>query len=156
MESQGPQASDIDGFLAWDLVRLGHGVETRLAAAMAEYGLTTRQFGVLALLHAHDDLAQSDLARAVLIRPQSVSALVASLAQRQLVERVGPGGRGRRTSLRLTEAGRHLIAESWAGVTTDNARAALGFSQADADALRRILPGALDRLGRPGALALPR
>ena len=155
MPDAGPQQDDIDAFLAWDLVRLGHGIETRLAASMAAFGLTTRQFGVLALLNAHEDLAQSDLARAVLVRPQSIGSLVASLERRGLVERNGPGGRGRRTSLHLTDDGCRLIAQAWAGVTADNAPAALGFSESDVAQLRHVLPPALERAGQPGTVERP-
>ncbi len=88
----------IEDFLTWTLARVGHGVEQILTDSIAEYGLTPRQFGVLALLNAYDNLTQSDLTRAVLGRMQSIGPLVASLMERGLITRRGSGGRGRRTA----------------------------------------------------------
>ncbi|MBC8092595.1 MAG: MarR family transcriptional regulator, partial [Pseudonocardia sp.] len=90
-----PSAHEIERFLAWRLVRTGREVERALTDTIAEHGLTTTQFGVLSLLATGADLTQSDLARAVLVRPQSVGPLITSLTERGLIARRGPDGRGR-------------------------------------------------------------
>lgn len=45
----------------------------------------------------------------MLLRPQSVGELVTDLVDRGLVRRDGPGGRGRRAGLELTDDGRAAL-----------------------------------------------
>jgi DNA-binding MarR family transcriptional regulator len=87
----------------------------------AEVGLTPTQFGVLVQLEDREPRTQADLARGVLLRPQSMGELVESLLARGLVGRDGPGGRGRRVGIRLTEGGRALLAAAWPRVRPFNA-----------------------------------
>lgn len=134
-----PTAEDIEGFLAWRLVRTGREVERALTDTIAEHDLTTTQFGVLSLLATGDDFTQSDLARAVLVRPQSVGPLITSLTERGLIARRGPGGRGRRAYFDLTPAGRHLIERAWPRVTARHSPDRLGLGWEDAAALDRLL-----------------
>jgi DNA-binding MarR family transcriptional regulator len=65
--------------------------------------------------------------------------LMTGLAGRGLVERDGPGGRGRRAGWRLTGAGRHLLERTVPAVHAFNAPAAIGLDDDDAAALTRIL-----------------
>lgn len=120
-------------------MRTGREVERALAGTIAEHDLTTTQFGVLSLLATGADLTQSDLARAVLVRPQSVGPLITSLTGRGLITRRGPGGRGRRTHFDLTDAGRHLIEHAWPRVTTLHAPGRLGLDEDDDRTLDRLL-----------------
>lgn len=130
---------DIEEFLAWRVVRAGRGVERALVETIAEHGLTATQFGVLSLLATEADFAQSDLARAVLVRPQSIGPLIASLIERRLIVRRGPGGRGRRAYFALTAAGRHLIEDAWPRVTAMHAPARYGLDHDDAQTLSGLL-----------------
>lgn len=134
-----PSAHAIEHFLAWRLVRTGREVERALTDTIAAHDLTTTQFGVLSLLATGADFTQSDLARAVLVRPQSVGPLITSLIERGLITRRGPGGRGRRTHFDLTPAGRHLIDRAWPRVTALHSPARLGLDEHDARTLDRLL-----------------
>jgi DNA-binding MarR family transcriptional regulator len=96
----------------WELVQTAHLAGRRFAEAFASAGLTPAQFGVLASLVDGDDLSPADLARAVYVRPQSMGRLVADMVEQGLVTRTGPGGRGRRTGLALTDRGRRAVAEA--------------------------------------------
>lgn len=96
----------------WDLVQTAHLATRRFTEVFAEAGLTPAQFGVLACVADGDDLSQADLARAVFVRPQSVSRLIGAMADQGLVARTGRGGRlgrGLRATLVLTEAGRRAL-----------------------------------------------
>ncbi|MBP2371959.1 DNA-binding MarR family transcriptional regulator [Pseudonocardia parietis] len=115
----------------------------------AEVGLTPTQFGVLAQLEDHEPRTQADLARGVLLRPQSMGELVESLLARGLIARDGPGGRGRRVGIRLTDAGRALLAAAWPQVRKFNAPATLGLSQPQADTLDDLLHRVRDTVGAP-------
>ena len=134
-----PSAHDIERFLAWRVVRTGREVERALTDTIGEHDLTTTQFGVLSLLGTGTDFTQSDLARAVLVRPQSVGPLITSLTGRGLIARRGPGGRGRRAYFDLTPAGRHLIEHAWPRVTARHSLARLGLDEHDARTLDRLL-----------------
>lgn len=94
----------------WDLVRTAHVVERRFAEVFAEFGLTAAQYGVLASLADGDHLSPTELARAVLVRPQSLVGVVDALVDAGLVVRAGPPGRGRRKALSLSDRGRVVIA----------------------------------------------
>lgn len=146
-----PSAQDIEGFLAWRLVRTGREVERALTATISEHELTTTQFGVLSLLATGADFTQSDLARAVLVRPQSVGPLITSLIERRLIVRRGPGGRGRRAHFDLTPAGQNLIERAWPRVTARHSPAQLGLDEDDARTLDRLLHTAETSATEPGS-----
>ncbi len=134
---------------AWTLVQAYHLVARGFAAVFAEVGLTPVQFGVLAVLADTPGPTQAELARQVLVRPQSVGELVAVLVERGLVAREGPGGRGRRSPLVLTDAGREVLEAAWPGVAAFNAPAALGLTPAEHATLDGLLHRVMDALGRP-------
>ena len=94
----------------WDLVQTAHVAQRRLTEVFADLGLTPAQYGVLASLADGDDLSQAELARAVLVRPQSLAAVIDTLVGAGLVRRGGPRGRGRRQALSLSDRGRELVA----------------------------------------------
>ena len=148
-----PSPEDIERFLAWRVVRTGREVERALTRTIGEHELTTTQFGVLSLLATGGDFTQTDLARAVLVRPQSVGSLIASLTERGLITRRGPGGRGRRTHFDLTAAGKQLIEHAWPHVTDSYSPARLGLDDDDTQVLDRLLhtleraAGTTDRQG---------
>lgn len=127
----------------WELVRTYHPVARGFGEVFSSVGLTPTQFGVLAVLRDHDPdgpgPSQAEIARAVLVRPQSVAELLTSLLERGLVSRDGPGGRGRRAPLRLTEDGRALIERAFPLVAAYNAPEALGLTAEEAATLTRLL-----------------
>ncbi|TDD22008.1 MarR family winged helix-turn-helix transcriptional regulator [Nonomuraea diastatica] len=130
----------------WELIQTSHVVARGFTALFASVGLTPTQFGVLATLASGEDLSQAELARAVMVRPQSMNELFVSLLKRGLVERDGPGGRGRRTGLRITEAGRELLARAQPKVEEFNAPEAIELSAAEAAELSRMLRAVRDAL----------
>ena len=111
---------DVDAIAAWSVIRAARELARRLAEALAPLHLTPVEFGVLAQLSAADGLNQADLARAVGVRPQSMSALVTSLAGRGLIDRGPARGRGRRSRIRLTDDGRDLLAAAYPVVLTSD------------------------------------
>lgn len=128
--------------LAWNLVRTAHVVGLRFGELFAAMNLTPTQFAVLIYLEDDEGLTQAELARRVLVRPQSIGALVTSLVEQGLVVRDGPGGRGRRAGIALTEAGREVLERAWPPVRAFNTPAALGLTPAQA----AMLDESLDRV----------
>ena len=123
----------------WELIQTSHVVARRFTEVFAEAGLTPTQFGVLAALADEPDLSQADLARIVLVRPQSMTHLITSLLKRGLVHRQGPGGRGRRASVQLTAAGRQALQATLPGVYALNAPATIGLDAQAAATLTQHL-----------------
>ncbi|MET0693865.1 MAG: MarR family winged helix-turn-helix transcriptional regulator [Propionibacteriaceae bacterium] len=123
----------------WTLVQTGHLVGQAYTRMFAGHGLTPAQFGVLACLADGDDLSQADLARAVLVRPQSMARLVTDLAAAGLIRRDGPGGRGRRTNLTLTEHGRRAVDRARPAAYAFDQPSRVGLTAAESTELIRLL-----------------
>lgn len=123
----------------WELMQTAHVVGRRFAELMSGVALTPTQFAVLMHLDQREGATQAELARVVLVSPQSIGALLSPLLEGQLVVRDGPGGRGRRAGLSLTEAGRQALERARGPVQDFNSPAALGLSPVEAAALSEIL-----------------
>jgi DNA-binding MarR family transcriptional regulator len=111
---------DIDSIAAWTVIRAARELARMLEVELAPLGLTPVEFGVLAQLAAADGLSQADLARAVGVRPQSMTALVTGLVARGSIARGAASGRGRHSRIGLTDAGRDLLARAWPLVAASN------------------------------------
>lgn len=89
---------DVDGIVAWTVIRAARTLSRRLAAELAPLGLTPVEFGALIQLAAAGELSQADLARAVGVRPQSMTTLVGGLSTRDswsgVLHRAGDGPPG--------------------------------------------------------------
>ncbi|MFE9581528.1 MarR family winged helix-turn-helix transcriptional regulator [Nocardia sp. NPDC006044] len=129
----------LDSLPAWTLVRAYHAVAHGFTELFEQHGLTPVQFGVLAQLAAGPDLLQSELARRVLVRPQSMAAVITQLVQRGLLERRGEGGRGRPVPIRLTAAGRRTLELAGSSVLEFNDPARLGLEPYEAGMLNALL-----------------
>jgi DNA-binding MarR family transcriptional regulator len=132
-------AEELDANLTWSVVRVARLVGQRLTDRLAPYGINPVQFGVLAHLAVDEALTQADLARLVLVRPQSVAPLLDGLQERGLVARTGDRGRGRRNPARLTAEGRRLLDEVRGIALEANDLSDVGLSAAESAELNRLL-----------------
>jgi DNA-binding MarR family transcriptional regulator len=130
---------DLDAILTWNLVRAARLTARRLSDRLAEFDLNPVTFGVLAHLAVTSPMTQADLARAVLIRPQSIAALLEGLEQRDLVRREGDRARGRRNPVVLTDEGHALLDRIWDIVTATNDLSEDGFDAEETLELNRLL-----------------
>ena len=112
---------DVDAVAAWTVIRAGRELARRLATELAPMELTPVEFGVLVQLATSEELSQAELARAVGVRPQSMTALVGALGARGLLVRGAEPGRGRLSRLALTPAGRDLLSRAFPAVLASNA-----------------------------------
>lgn len=126
----------------WTAIRAGRRVERMVTDRLAGHGLTPVQFGVLAYLGARPGMNQSELARAVQVRPQSAREVVTAMIDRGLLHRTGPEGRGRRSGMQLTDDGHELLAQAWPAVAGVDA-AAVGLTPGDEVTLNRLLHAVL-------------
>ena len=134
-------------FLAWDLVRTAHVVGLRFTEVVAALDLTPTSFAILSTLEQDAALTQAELARRVLVRPQSIAALVTTMTEQGLVTREGPGGRGRRAGIALTAAGREVLGRARPAVQAFNVPGAMGLTPARAAMLGELLGEVRDSMG---------
>lgn len=111
---------DLDGIVAWNLVRAARRAERVMTDVLSGHELTPVQFGVLAQLAVDGPLTPAALARELGVRPQSAGALVKGMQARGLVHRAGPRGRGRASPARLTAEGTALLEVVWGPVMATN------------------------------------
>lgn len=123
----------LDDILTWNAVRVARFLGGRMAARLAGHGLNPIHFGVLAYLAEQEEMTTADIARVVLVTPQSMSPLLDGLEQRGLVRRTGIRARGQRNPVEITSAGRDELAAVWgiaqatsnltdAGLTSDESQ----------------------------------
>lgn len=132
-------AEELDAILTWSLVRVARLVGQRLTERLAVHGLNPIQFGVLAHLAIDQEMTQADLARSVLVRPQSVAPLLDGLEERGLIARTGDRARGRRNPVRLTVQGRGALEEVRSVALGANDLTDVGLTAAESAELNRLL-----------------
>jgi len=79
-------------------------------ASMGEDGPTPTQFAALVKLSDAREVSQNRLGRLTAMDPATIKGVVSRLVSRGLVERAADPGDQRRVALRLSEAGRGLVA----------------------------------------------
>ena len=145
----GWSGGDPDAVTGWTLVRAHHVVARRFVDALAAVGLTPTQFGVLVQLVAQPGVSQAELARRVLVTPQSVGELLASLERLGFVRRV-PGRRGTPTAVQITDAGRTALERATPVVGALNAPENLGLTAEEDATLNALLHKVLRGPGTQG------
>lgn len=128
----------------WSVIRAAHTLERQVTALFAAYGLSPVQFGVLSYLAANGPMTTAEVARSVLVRPQSMAGVIDTMVKRGLVTRYGPRGRGRSNPVALTSAGEDLLAVVWPPFELANAPNALGLSEAHAGLLPLLMRDLLE------------
>ncbi|PRZ08083.1 DNA-binding MarR family transcriptional regulator [Isoptericola sp. CG 20/1183] len=84
----------------------------RLRTQRGEADLPEGQFGVLAVLDRHGEMSPGALAEHERVRPPAMTRAVTALAELGLVAKIDHPTDKRQVVVRLTDAGRHEIAET--------------------------------------------
>jgi DNA-binding MarR family transcriptional regulator len=87
-------------------------VRACMDVALVEFDLTPAQFLMLFRLRDHAELSSAALARDIGVRPQSIIGLIQPLERKGLLEREPSPEHQRVLHLRLTAAGKKLLAEA--------------------------------------------
>lgn len=130
-----PSPEELERSTTWSIIRTAHLLEREVTALFAEHDLSPVQFGVLAHLAAHSSRTIAELARAVLVRPQSLTGVITSLETRTLVQRPSHRGRGRPSPVTLTAGGQQLLAQVWPVFTAADRATSLGLHPDEAGQL---------------------
>jgi DNA-binding MarR family transcriptional regulator len=118
-----------------------------MRAAAAQHELSLTEFAVLARLGRDGPATTAELARAESMRPQSMSAAVATLEERGLVERKPHPSDGRQVNIALTEKGAAVRSSTKDLKRAWLAQATAGLGDEERQVLARagdILKGLLD------------
>lgn len=124
-----PSSEDLENSPVWSIIRAAHTLERQVTALFAAYDLTPVQFGVLSYLATNGPMTTAEVARSVLVRPQSIAGVVNTLDQRGLVTRSRPRGRGRSNPVQLTTSGEELLSQVWPRFEQANTADDLGLSE---------------------------
>ena len=141
-----PTPEELDASPVWSLIRAAHMLERHVTEVFGAHALTPVQFGVLSYLAATGPMTTAELARSVLVRPQSIAGVIHTMSERGLVERPGPRGRGRSSPVHLSNAGEILLAAVWPSFVQANAADALGLSTEQAATLPDTMHRLMSRL----------
>lgn len=129
----------LDAIVTWSVVRVSRFLGQRLAERLVAHGLNPVHFGVLAYLAITPEMTQADLARAVLVRPQSIAPLLDGLEERGLIHRTGDRARGRRNPVRITDDGRRALDAVWDTALSTNDLSDAGLTGQESAELNRLL-----------------
>ena len=99
----------LESVLGWNAVKVARIIGSQITAGMAEHDVSLVQFGVLSCLADGAELTSAEIARAVFVRPQSMSDVLDGMERRGLVRRVGVRARGRRNPAASTPAGQAVL-----------------------------------------------
>jgi DNA-binding MarR family transcriptional regulator len=143
---RGWSGGDPDTVTGWTLVRAHHAVARRFTANLAEAGLTPTQFGVLVQVAGGTGLSQAELARRVLVTPQSVGELLHSLERLGHITR-SRGPRGTATTVHLTASGRAALHRATPLIQAMNTPEALGLTAQENTTLNTLLHKVLRATG---------
>lgn len=117
-----------DDFTSLTLVRAFLAVRRTFVATLAPFEINPGQFNVLLHLVECPGMSQADLARVVLVTPQSVGELVRVMQDQELVERIPPARPGLPIAVHASPAGRALLDEVTPHVLAAFSPEALGLS----------------------------
>jgi DNA-binding MarR family transcriptional regulator len=132
---------DPNAQLGYQVARVADQLSKRWFSALKGHGINARQFHVLAVLAKELHLSQAELARRVLVTPQSMSESLAAMVTSGVITRQ-ESATGKSAAVKLTRAGEALLRRAYpvvAGLERD-AFAALTATE------RRQLGRLLDKL----------
>lgn len=110
-----------------------------LEQALKDLDLTPSQYTTLNMLSAQAETSSSDLARRVLVTPQSMSEMIIALDRKGLIKRRESEGNRRVLGVSLSPAGRALLDKAEVRVDALESDLFATLSAADLEALRASL-----------------
>ena len=114
------------------ILKVYHAQKNRVRPVMGAIGLSPGQPKVLTFLALHGPCLQKELAASCDIEAATVSKLLHSLEELELIERNGRPGDRRAAEITLTPAGRELFENEIAGrIGEINATSLSGFSESE-------------------------
>jgi DNA-binding MarR family transcriptional regulator len=139
VERDGVRRLGLEDLLGYNL-RRAHGIQrARFASVFAPYRIRPVQLSILGLLHEQVKLKQSELTKALDIKPANIVTLLNELEQRNLIVRRPTSTDRRSRALQLTPAGKKLTGELLALHASLERSLSAYLGSADRDELLRLL-----------------
>lgn len=139
---------DPDAQLGYLLVRAARDVSQSWLKAVRGHGINPRQFSALAILVNEPFLSQGELARRVMVTPQSMGESIGTLIDAGLLARddVEPG---RAARLIVTAKGKALLRKAYPVVKAADDECFTSLTTSDRKVLSGLLGKLLDKPERP-------
>ena len=134
-----------DGFLGHTVVQLAHVLGRHMDRVLAPHDLSATSFSALFHLREEPSVSAAELARRVLITPQSLGPVLDRLEHLGLVERHRPGVRGARVRTEVTSAGRRRLDDAVSAVQALDRWLVAGLPARRRDQVADALGGLLAR-----------
>jgi DNA-binding MarR family transcriptional regulator len=128
-----------DGRIGYLLVQAHHAFATAMDAALHSSGLSRAQFGTLSVVVRQPGLSSADLARTVMVTPQAINLLVASLERDGLIERRPHATHGRILEVHATKEGIRRLDRACPVVTELEDRITAGMNEGQTAIVRKWL-----------------
>ncbi|WP_088979314.1 MarR family winged helix-turn-helix transcriptional regulator [Micromonospora coxensis] len=125
--------------LGLDIKRAEQTLMSAKSAALRDSGLTVAQYAALSVLAGNPGISGAALARACLVTPQAMAAVLKTLEERALVARSRHPWHQHVLETRLTDAGRDLLAHADRAAVRIERRLADEFTAEERQALRDLL-----------------
>jgi DNA-binding MarR family transcriptional regulator len=106
-----PQHETVSGYTGFLLRKVSTASFEAFAEIVAAYGLHPMHFGMLMIIDADEPVSQQELSARTGIDPSTMVVRMDVLSERGLVERVRSAEDRRNYEIRLTPAGRKVLAE---------------------------------------------
>ena len=122
------------GVLGYKIVRVAAVLSRQFEAGLSSHGLTATQFSVLAVLAQSPSITAAELARAVLVRPQSIGPVLDQLDELGLISRAPSKGRGYSNPIVISSAGTERLQSAYQAVEAQDGalRGVLGSARYEA------------------------
>lgn len=126
------------------LSQAAHGLLQRLGQTLFEQKITAKQYTVLSIVKDRQPVSSSELSRRFFVTPQSMNEVVAGLEKAGLLSRTEDPNNRRVLGIRLTKAGRDVIARCDTIVDRLESEAFAALPKAQLRELRTALRTVLD------------
>ncbi|MFD4573597.1 MarR family winged helix-turn-helix transcriptional regulator [Streptomyces sp. NPDC058417] len=147
----GGRVVDPERHIAYTLARVAHVMDRMTDAALAGEGLSLRMFGALSHLSGHPGRSSAELARLLLVTPQSMGVLVRRLEAMTYVRRAEPAVKGFAVRLEITPEGEAALARAAELAIGAEGRGLRSLSEAERTTLHALLRRLLtDLAGQDG------
>lgn len=151
---------DFEASIGYWITMTSHFYEQRLNEELAPYGITFRQFQVLAWLFYTGDLSQAELSQRLMIEPPTLSGILDRMQREGWIQRRPSDTDRRRKVVRLQPSARAVWEKVVVCLTGMRDRATENMSGRDVETLKRLLSKVQENLGvspwpRPGEASRP-
>jgi MarR family transcriptional regulator for hemolysin len=145
-----PLAYDFESSIGYWVCHTSHQYQQRLNAELAPFGITFRQFQVLATLVYEGEMTQAALAERLLVEPPTLAGILARMEREGWIERVGCEEDRRRKHLSLRDGARPIWAKVVACLTKMRTQATRGLSEQEVATLKELLTRVQANIRGPG------